>query len=147
MKTLSVFAFAGALLFAQRHPDLTGTWKLSVDKSDYGGQPPMKSIEATVERSDTVFKYSVKGVNPEGESFEDAEELIVDGKPHEAQQGGTYTMKWEGNSLVEENSSSDGSYEQHTRITPSNDGKSLVREVQRRGPNGEGKTREVYEKQ
>jgi len=148
LRNLFVFAalaFGAVALVADTKPDLTGTWKLNVDKSDLGGAP-ISELVVTVEHKDPSFKFTAKGVAG-GQDFEETESFTTDGKPNEDSRGGSVKCHWDGAALVIEGTAPDGSGGDSSRLVLSADGKTLTRDAVQKSDEGEQKRHEIYEKQ
>ena len=148
LRVLSVFAalaFGAVTLSADTKPDLSGTWKLNIDKSDLGGAP-ITELVVTVDHKEPSFKFTAKG-SAGGQDFEETESFTTDGKPTEDSRGGTVKCHWDGAALLIEGTSSDGNGGDSSRIVLSADGKTLTRDAVQKSDEGEQKRHEVYEKQ
>ncbi len=142
---LAVASLAGPSLRADSKPNFSGTWKLNVAKSEMGGRP-ITELTVVVEHKDPSFKYTASGV-ADGNSFDQTEEFTTDNKPSPGENGTVATAHWDGPALVLEVKSSDGDLVESGRLSLSADGKTIVREGIQKGPEGEQKLHEVYEKQ
>ncbi len=86
------------------HPDLSGTWKLDIAKSNFGQAPPPASETDTIVDNDPSVKITVdqKGGMMGDMSYTEA--LTTDGQPSSwAGMGGSKvngTAQWQGNTLV-----------------------------------------------
>lgn len=142
---LAVASLAGPPLRAESRPDFTGTWKLNVAKSDLGARP-ITELTVVIDHKDPSFKYDVTGVAG-GNNFEQREEITTDNKPAESENGTVATAHWDGPVLVIEAKSPAGEVIENTGLSVSADGKTMVREGMNKGPDGDAKIHEVYEKQ
>jgi len=137
----AVLLIAGAL-FAEDHPNFTGKWKLNVQKSE--NSSGLTELVIDVDHKDPVFKYTVKGVAG-GQQFEQSESFTTDGKPSHDSQGLTVTASWDGPALVAVGTAGDGSMVYLSRLTLSEDGKTITRVfTQKDNPQQQ---HEIYEKQ
>jgi hypothetical protein len=129
----------------------TGTWKLNVEKSDFGKDPKPKTIMVKVVHKEPAFKYSVTGTNTEGQPINVEFDGAIDGKPYKetGNQGGTtVTYKRISDSTIEGMATSaDGNTTETLSLTVSKDGKVVTRKATVKGPQGEYTTLQVYEKQ
>jgi len=154
LSSAAVFAILGAAFcagpaYSQAKPDFTGTWKLNVKKSEFGGEPGPDSLVAKVEQTNNVFKYVVDG-SANGQDFHQELETPIDGKEHPGPEGfpGTVMMKWDGPVLVMEMKMDDGTVVYQARIQLSADGKVITRDTHGKNPEGvESKNHEIYDKQ
>ncbi|HXW55730.1 MAG TPA: hypothetical protein VEJ67_08290 [Candidatus Cybelea sp.] len=107
---VAVTALAGAS-FAQQKTDYTGTWKLNVDKSDFGPVPGPSSETQVIEQSGETVKVNVRAETEQGKT-EFLMTLVTDGKQvsvpaddplaHPAPEATLEAMaaSWDGNVLV-----------------------------------------------
>ncbi len=142
-------AFCAGPAYSQAKPDFSGTWKLNVQKSDFGSATPLESLTAKVDHKNDVFKYVVDGtVN--GQDFHQELAVPIDGKPHPGPGDfpGTMMMKWDGAVIVSEMKMDDGTVVERGRMQISADGKIITRDMTEKTPSGdENKRHEIYEKQ
>jgi hypothetical protein len=132
--TLMAFVLAmPAASLAQAVPNLTGTWVLQADKSDFGVVPAPES------RTDVIVhqepKLTIKRTIVAASAGESTVNLVfaVDGKPHKNMVGPselTSILSWEGRTLVTV-STVDTEQAKLTitdRLTLSEDGKTLTQQ-------------------
>jgi len=135
--------FSTAALVAQSHPDLTGTWKLNVAKSEMGSSG-VTELVIEVDHKDPALKYVVRGIAG-GQRFEESETFITDGKASRDSHGVNVEASWDGADLVAVGTADDKSMVFLVRLTLSSDGKSFTRVfTQKDDPE---KRHEIYEKQ
>jgi len=134
-----------SILSAGSKPNFSGTWNLNVAKSDLGGAP-IDALVVEVEHKEPVFKYVAKG-SANGRLFLEQELLTTDGKPGQDSHGATVTTKWEGDSLVTQATSGDGSPLYESRISLGTDGKTIIRVFVLKTADGPQTRREMYERQ
>jgi hypothetical protein len=100
--TLGVFALAASLA-AQSKPNFSGTWKMNVEKSDFGPLPPSNSRTDIIEHNDPTLKVSVSDDGAQGKQ-EYVLNMTTDGKEVTNNVGGGMEVKntatWEGAGLV-----------------------------------------------
>ena len=129
----------------------SGTWKLNAEKSDYGKEPKPKGVMVKVVHKEPAFKYSVTGTNAEGQPINVEFDGAIDGKPYKEtgpQGGATVTYKRIDDSAIAGTAtSSDGKTVETFTVTVSKDGKVVTRKATVKGPEGEYKAVQVYEKQ
>jgi hypothetical protein len=143
---LPLFILASAIFVsAATKPNFSGTWKLNIAKSDLGGAP-IEALVVEVEHKEPVFKYVVKG-SANGQPFQEQELLTTDGKPGQDSHGATVTTKWEGDSLITQASSGDGSPLYESRISLAADRKTITRVFVLKTTDRSQTRRELYEKQ
>lgn len=136
---LSIVALAAAA-----KPNFSGDWELNVAKSDLDGAPLTKLI-VHIDHKDPVFKYTAKGT-ADGQDFEESETFPTDGTPTHDSRGLTVKARWDGTTLVIESTGADGQPMDHSRLTLSADGKSVLRDYERTTSGDQQKRHEVYEK-
>jgi hypothetical protein len=131
---LLAIAFAvPAVAAAQQVPNLSGTWVLQADKSDFGMMAAPQSRTDVIEHQEP--KLTIKRTVVTTAAGESQVSLVyaVDGKPHKNMAGPselTSTLSWEGRTLVTV-STLDTQQGQATitdRLTLSEDGKTLTQE-------------------
>lgn len=86
---------------AMAKTDFTGTWKIVLDKSDFGPMPPPEKVEQTVEQKENDFKVNMTQVGQQGEvkmelsySTDKATTNTFRNTPMKS------TAKWDGEKLV-----------------------------------------------
>jgi hypothetical protein len=135
--------FSAAALLAQDHPNLTGSWKLNVGKSEMGSAG-VTELTVEVDHKDPVLKYLVRGVAG-GQRFEQSESFTTDGKPSRDSQGANVRVSWDGPALVVVGTGDDGSMLFLARLTLSSDGKTITRVFTQKDDRDQ--RHEIYEKQ
>jgi len=104
-KLLSItflIALPVASAFAQQKPNLTGTWKLNVAKSDFGALPGPESRTDVITHKDPALSNSVSVVGAQGKQ-EYTLNYTTDGKEALNKIGERElrsTLKWVGNDLA-----------------------------------------------
>ena len=89
--SVSVLFLISAALGAADHP-FVGTWKLNVEKSDFGDSPTAKSGSATYEATGTGYMYIAANVFG-GDQVERLQIPVeFDGTAHEGRLGGRKTI-------------------------------------------------------
>jgi len=131
--------------------NLSGTWRLNLEKSDGGGLPAPKGVMVKIVHKEPALKYSVIGTDPQGQPMNFEFDGAIDGKPYKETGpggGGTLTYKRINDYTVEGTSTSaDGKTTETFTVSASKDGKVFTRKGTNKGPEGEYKFSEVYEKQ
>jgi len=141
-------AFAGCA-YAEAF-NMTGTWALNVEKSNFGGAPAPKSAVVHVTHNEPNLHYTVDFTDPEGKTHSQTIDGVLDGKSHaqSTEQGGTMTMtRLDDHSYRELWTSTDGKTTEDATLTISPDGKTANRKVTVKGPQGTFEATELYEKQ
>lgn len=148
------FLFASACLAmatpVMAKPDFTGSWKIVMDKSDFGPMPPPENVERLVEQKDNDFKVNVTQVGQQGEfkieltySTEKETTNTFRNTPMKS------TAKWDGEKLVIHSKLDYQGNEIVMQETWSlaDDGKTLVSESKVNTPQGEIEMKQVFSKQ
>jgi hypothetical protein len=131
--------------------DISGTWKLNVEKSDFGKRPKPKSATLKLEHKEPSIKYTVTGTAGDGKPMKidfsgtlDGKDYPVHGSPFAAKSNATRVN----NSTTKGvSTSSDGKTVETYTVTISKDGKTLTRKATVKGPDGEFTTLAIYDKQ
>jgi len=144
---------AGAAL--AQVPDMSGTWRLNVEKSVWGKHPKPSDATVTIEHREPSFKYSGSVVTGLGAETADRRsfsfEGAIDGKEYavsgSAGEGKVVLRRTSPTSVVSERKGPDGTVIETAKTTIMGDGKRLVREVKAVGPAGEMSWTEIYDRQ
>lgn len=99
---LTALALTAVPLAAQAHPDLSGTWVLSIEKSQFGAAPAPQSRTDVIDHKDPALTIARTQVTPAGEVTSNLV-FAVDGQPHRNKLGQgemTSVLTWEGEELV-----------------------------------------------
>lgn len=135
------------------HPDLSGTWKLDIAKSDFGQAPPPASEVDTIVDNEPSLKIAIDQKGGMMGDMNLTEALTTDGQPSSwAGMGGSKvdgTAQWQGNTLViNAKSSFQGSdVTLKNSYTPGADGKSLTEVTHVETSMGNFDSTTVYDKQ
>ena len=131
-------------------PDFTGNWTLNVGKSSFGKSPKPQSMTLKAMRKGEVL-HSVQttddGQGPrsvEGDWFFDAKQHPVDPTAQGNKQ--TQMSRWQGNTVIAERKSEDGSYKESIRMTMSSDGKTATEKIAVKSPNGNNSSTLIWER-
>ncbi len=118
----------------------TGTWKLNLEKSDFGKEPKPKELILKIEDKEPVKKYSVTGTDDKEQPFNFEWQGGVDGKPRKetGPQGGTTVTLKEINDYAVEGTkiSADGKKIETFTSTLSKDGKAITEKWTMKGRRG-----------
>lgn len=147
--------FVGLLLccltvVAADKPDFSGNWKLNVDKSDFGPMPKPEKADYTIVHKDPEMNVKSVAVGSMGEMTNEVK-ILTDGTEFTNTVRGQEvkgTAKWDGKTLVVTQKLEI----QGTAITfvqkwtLSDDGKSIVQEVNISTPQGEVAQKAVLDK-
>jgi hypothetical protein len=146
---LTSLAAIGCLTAADK-PNLTGTWNIDLEKSDFGMMPPPTKLERKVDHKDPEFSVTTLQANARGERTTEAK-MTTDGKECEIQIMGRPAKAkavWEGKSIVVNTKAEFQGTEvlQVEKWTLSEDGKTLTTEASLNSPMGENKSKLVFKK-
>lgn len=143
--------FIGLAGMAQAKPNFSGTYKLNVDKSDFGPLPPPTSITLNIDHADPDLKVSTSSSGPQGDQNYDMK-YTTDGKestnkvgPMEAKS----TCTWDGDDLAV-NTNLDANGMQigiKGKWSLSSDGKTLTQNAHINSPQGEVDIKYIFDKQ
>ena len=75
-----VLALGATSLLGAGVVNTSGTWKLNVEKSDYGKRPKPKDITVKIEHKEPSLKYTVTGTDGEGKPLNIQFSGAIDGK-------------------------------------------------------------------
>jgi hypothetical protein len=131
--------------------NLSGTWNLDVEKSDFGKRPKWKNATLQVEHKEPSLKYTLTGTTADGKPLKIEFSGAIDGKEYPVV-GSPYSSKA---SITRVNNSTtkgvatsdDGKTVETYTVTVSKDGKKFERKGTVKGPEGEFKNHALYEKQ
>ena len=122
-----------AVSAARQVPNLTGTWVLQADKSDFGMMAAPQSRTDVIDHQEP--KLTIKRTMVTAAAGESQVNLVyaVDGKPHKNMAGPselTSTLSWEGRTLVTVSTvdTQQGQVTITDRLTVSEDGKTLTQQ-------------------
>jgi hypothetical protein len=139
---------AATMLVAADKPDLSGTWNIQLDKSDFGMMPPPSKMERKIAHKDPEIGVSTFQASERGERTTETK-YTTDGKEAEVQLMGRpakVTAKWQGSSLVVTTKLEFQGNEivQVETWSLSSDGKTLTSEGTMNSPMGENKTKLIF---
>jgi hypothetical protein len=131
--------------------NMSGTWKLNVEKSDWKGVRRPLTVVVTVEHREPILKYSgwvtYPDSPPRGFSFDGA----LDGKPHPALRsygpGSSQMRRLRWDAVRSDFRSDDGRFREDAETILSADGRQMTRLLHLNGPHGQEDWTEVYEKE
>ncbi len=135
------------LLAAAQVPNLTGTWKLNVEKSRWGKKPKPAGIELIIKHDEP--KLNISGTVADDRERSDTFRFdgTIGGKPQAGPEGTLTVRRIDPYTLESVWKSRDGRYTETGRTNLSKDGKELTRHVDLKRPEGEMKWTEVYDRQ
>jgi hypothetical protein len=128
--SLGITLLALTPLGAQKVPDLSGTWVMALDKSDFGPLPAPQSRTDVIEHKGSSITVKRTVVGPNGET---TATIVygIDGKPytnHIGEIDATSVLRWDGPVLVVESTlnTPQGEVKAVDRFTLSADRKTLT---------------------
>ena len=139
-----------AVVCAQNRPDFSGTWKENLEKSTTKSSW-LKSYVNKIELQGTNLKVTTTMVGDRGERTYDRAYVIGQENKSQDRDGDQFTtnVKWDGNSLVFENTEKEheAALTSKETWTLSDDGKTLTKTIHRSGPRGDSDQKYILEKQ
>jgi len=150
-----VFVVAAILLSLAacraKNPDLSGNWRLNIEKSKWGKVKKPTSVMLEIQHNDPALKYWGRVVDADSEGREFHFEGAIDGREyptHGAFADGKIAFQHKpGYIVVSTFRSNDGLLSETAETSVSPDGKSLTRRVRLIRPDGELKWTEIYDPQ
>jgi hypothetical protein len=130
-------------------PNLSGTWKVIVAKSDFGGAPAPSSMVSKIDHKEPALKFYTVTVGAEGERTYDLT-FATDGSETSNPVGNLVfktKCKWEGDALLMESKASEGDLTGRDKWTLSEDVKTLTLGRVWSGSQGDVTQKLVHEKQ
>ena len=129
--------------------NLSGTWRLVLERSDFGQEPPPREIEVKVTHNEPDIHYQGRVVYSVGASSVIDFRSTLDGKPRRmaGSAGGILKSKrLDARSISTAWKSIDGKYAETSLVTIAEDGQSITIRRHTTGPGQTADTVEVYEK-
>lgn len=142
-------------LTAAQVPDLSGTWQLNVAKSHWAKHPKPASGMIKIEHHEPELKYSGTVIFPTGVTGGEhartfAFQGAIDGKEYPVTgtlgEGRMEFHRVNPAVVTSRFESNDGGLMQTARTTLSADGRTLVRDIHAKGPQGDESWTEVYDR-
>ncbi len=132
--------------------DFSGTWKVNVEKSDFGPMPKPKSTTMKIEHKEPAIKWFMPLIDQEGNESRTESTAAIDGKEHPFKEGPfthTHSFRRISPSTIEYvTRSSDGKTIGTGTWTISKDGKVLTQKANTTDMNADPLTvTQVFEKQ
>jgi len=148
---LAAMSCSAALFAADQPASMGGTWKLNIERSNWGKRDKPTQGDIQIEQTDPSFKYKGSVLNANGTDVRKFEfDGAIDGKsyPVSGPEGaGAITIKRVNATTIQSHyTSGDGKVFEDATTSISRDGKELTRRVRRKGPDGEVTWTEVYDK-
>ena len=149
--TTSIAVLAACAGFAQSKPDFSGTWKLNVEKSDFGPLPTPTSRVDVIQHADPSLKDAVTAEAAQGKQNYTAS-YTTDGKEVTNKMGPREmksTATWDAATLVVNSKTSFNDNEVTIKSvwSLSADGKTLTQNIHFISPMGEADQKQIFEKQ
>jgi hypothetical protein len=131
--------------------DLSGTWHLNTEKSKWGKRPAPQNVVITIDHKEPSYKYAGRVETPSGNDARDfAFTGTIDGKEYpvtDAYGPGMRSVKRVNDRTIESfYKSNDGKATETARTTVSRDGKTMMRELTLKTPEGTLNWTEVYDR-
>jgi hypothetical protein len=147
---LAVLALSAGICCAQV-PDLSGTWRLNVEKSNWGKKPKPIAVVVQVEHREPQLKYTGTATDLEGHENKFEFSGVVDGQERAATTsygpGKAVLKRVNATTTNSVYRSDDGKFTENATTTISGDGRTLTRRLNLKSPDGNASWTEVYERQ
>ena len=142
-------------VWAQEAANMSGTWRLNIQKSVWGKHPKPSNGTITIEHREPSFKYSGQVGMGQGSETADQRSFqfdgTIDGKGYpvtgNAGQESVAMRRVNGRTIESQRKGPDGKVIETDRTTISADGKQLTRSITAMGPTGEMSWTEFYDRQ
>jgi hypothetical protein len=130
------------------HPDFSGKWELVKEKSDFGKMPQPVEMTLVSEKKDGYLHSVETTQTADGEKTAEGD-WYPDGKHHEYSEpvAGYSVTHWDGQSLITERKSNDGTYRQTVKLTMQANGREAVESVETHTPSGDSRVRLYWRRQ
>lgn len=132
--------------------NLTGVWKLNVERSKWGQVPKPVSIIVTIDHKEPAISYTGTMVYVDGEETREFDfDGAIDGKEYPLTrnfgEGKIVVQRVNDATITSEFKTDDGKWQESVRTTVTRDGKVMRRMIERKGPSDNLAWMELYEKQ
>jgi hypothetical protein len=131
-------------------PDLSGNWKLNVEKSTWGKVRKPTGVSLEIQHNEPSLKYSGRVVDAESEGREFSFEGAIDGREYSTHgafaDGRIVFERKPGNVIASTFHSGDGLLTESAETSVSADGKILTRRVRLKRPDSDLSWTERYER-
>lgn len=149
-RTLFILLAAAVALPAVDPYDLSGSWMLDVKHSKWNRKARPNKVTLQIEHTEPKLKYSGTVVDAKDVESTFSFDGAIDGKAYPLQDGGGNQMvtfkRLSPTTITSTITSADGKTEETAVTTMSKDGKSIVRKMTLKGPEGTQTWTEVYQK-
>jgi hypothetical protein len=146
---LPVLVFAYSLRSADAG-NMSGQWKLNIEKSKWGEKHRPESVEIVIHHSEPALKYAGEVTDASGLVTKFEFDGAIDGKEYKVRDGdavrSTTIKRISPLTTTTTMRSPDGKITENTTTTISQDGKTLTRHIALKTPEGDTKWTEVYDK-
>ncbi len=144
------FLAPGLGLKAQQPGNLTGTWYLNVEKSEWGAAKRPQSVVLHIAHKDPILKYNGTVAYPNEDTRDFAFDGAIDSKPYPMTRsygvGSAVLHRIDPGSFESVFRTDDGSYIETVRTILSRNGQSLTRKVRLQTPQGASTWTEIYDR-
>ena len=155
MRLAIVLTVGIGTLLAQQAADMSGTWRLNIEKSVWGKHPKPSNGTITIEHREPSFRYSGQVGMGQGSETADQRSFqfdgTIDGKDYpvtgSAEKETSSVRRVNGRTIESQRKGPDGKVIETARTTISADGKQLTRSLKAVGPSGEMSWTEFYDRQ
>lgn len=143
----ALFLVAALTLVGADTPDLSGKWELNTKASTFPKGQSSLGQTLEVVRAGSGFHSKLTTIGgTQGDSVAEGD-WFLDGKYHTIPDTKfTQMSKWDGSTLVAENKSPDGTYEEHIKLTVSTDGKRATEHRTVKDPKGSNSSTLIWDR-
>jgi hypothetical protein len=155
MRLAIILLIGIGVLSGQEAADMSGTWRLNIEKSSWGKHPKPSNGTISIEHREPSLKYSGQVAMGQGNETADQRSFqfngTIDGKDYPVtgspDQESASVRRVDRRTIESQRKGPDGKVIETGRTTISADGKRLTRSIKAMGPNGETSWTEVYDRQ
>lgn len=138
------------LLLQAEAVNLSGTWQLNVKRSEWGSKPRPNKVVLNIQHNEPKYKYDGNVEDADGHITTFSFDGATDGKEYPIKDGAA-TNKAAVRRLSDQVISTqvryaDGVTEEFSTTRLSDDGKTLIRSIRLKSPQGNARWREYYER-
>jgi hypothetical protein len=130
--------------------NLSGAWQLNVKRSTWSAKPRPNKVVLTIEHAEPKFKYSGEVESADGAVSNFAFDGAIDGREYNLTDSGlTHKMsvrRVSDDTITAQVRFADAKSEEFSTTKLADDGKTLVRTIRLKTPEGNVRWREIYER-
>ena len=130
--------------------NLSGTWRLNVNKSSWSGVRRPEMVVLRIDHREPVLKFAGSVDHPNEETRQFAFDGLIDGKEYPGQRsygaGAAAFKRINDHTILSTFRSEDGQYVESTEIVVAADGRTLRQHIKLTTPAGKREWTEIYER-